>query len=194
MIFKVRTVYQKEDLRGLDIALYYAKRPRRKSKKVLHWIWSGVWAFLMVMFLMGLVKLLPDMIRMAVALEDRHVLHYITSYVVVMVAVFVLGFRMILKSNVPIGVGLSWRLFKQKGEEFRLCFDMYHFTLERPNVRGEYEYGLILRILEDKERFYLFDSVQSAFILPKRDFEQGTADEFRAFISRTTGKPVEYME
>lgn len=194
MIFKVRTVYQKEDLRGLDIAFYYAKRPSRKSKNVLRWVWFGIWAFLSLLLLRGLVTFLPDMVRMAREQGDGHILHYITSYVFAMVVIFGFGFRMILKSDVPIGVGLSWRLFKQKGEEFCLCFDACHFTLERPNVRGEYEYGLILRILEDKGRFYLFDSAQSAFILPKRDFEQGTADEFREFISHTTGKTVEYMK
>lgn len=193
MIFKIRTVYKKEDLQGLSKAYYYTKRPLRTMNKILNWLYFGIGLLLMFLFLKLLIGI-PKVVSMAMAYEDRSAFSFVMTSIAMAFAFLALGFRMIIKSNVPIGTRSSWRLYKQKGEELRFNFDTYHFALERPNIRSEYEYGLILRILEDKARFYLFDTVQTAFILPKRDFEQGTVDDFREFIGRTTGKPIEYMK
>lgn len=193
MPYQICTVYQKEDLQGLSKAYYYTKRPLRMMQKILNGSYFGVGLLLLVMFLMLLIGI-PGMVRMAMAHEDKRVFSFVMTSIALAFAFLAFGLRMITKSNVPIGAKAAWRLYKQKGESLCFRFDTCHFVLERPNVRSEYEYGLILRILEDKARFYLFDTAQTAFILPKRDFEQGSADAFRDFIGHTTGKPVEYMK
>ena len=193
MLYKIRTVYQKADLQGLSKAYYYTKRPLRMMQKILNGLNFAVGLLLLIMFLMLLVGI-PGIIRMAMRYEDKSVFSFVMTSVAIAFAFLAFGLRMVLKSNVPIGTKTAWRFYKQKGESLRFSFDTDHFVLERPNVWSEYEYGLILRILEDEARFYLFDTVQSAFVLPKRDFEQGTVDDFRDFIGRTTGKPIEYMK
>lgn len=192
MEFEVATVYEKEDLEGLSAAYSYTKRPLRTLGKLQRWLslFSGV--LLVAVSLLGLagcIHLFPGLLSRG----ERNFFPFLLMTLAWMLLLFLLGVRLLAKGNAPLFTKLSWRLYKQKGEPLCFRFDPAHFRQERPNVKSELEYGCIRRLLEDADRFYLFDSPGSAFILPKRDFKRGTPEEFRDFISRVTGKPVEQI-
>lgn len=192
MVFEVSTTYQRADIEGLSAAYYYTKRPLRTLGKLLRWLSLVSGVLLVGMSLLGLVgciRLFPGFLSR----DEQNSFSFLMMTLAWMLLLFLLGFRLLVKSNIPLFTKLSWRLYKQKGEPLCFRFDPAHFWQERPNVKSELEYNCIQRLLEDKDRFYLFDSPGSAFVLPKRDFRQGEAEEFRDFISRTTGKPVEQI-
>lgn len=192
MIFEVRTIYQKADLEGVSNAYYYTKRPVRFLSKALSWFYVGLGLFWWANSLLFLV-VLPRMIKATVA-DGQFNFSFAAMSVALMIVFFLLGVKSLSKSNMPLATKLSWRFYKQKGEKLFFCFASDRFWMERPNVKSELEYSCIQRLLEDKDRFYLFDSPQTAFILPKRDFQRGDYNEFRDFIFSATGKDVESIK
>lgn len=189
-MFEVRTVYQKKDLVGMTNAYYYTIRPMRALNKVMKGfslVLGLLFTFFSLIVIVGMLFFIP-------AFESEYRKHLIFSALFGAVIWLLIGLWLLRKSNVPLAKGLAWKSYQQKGEELRFRFDPYHFIQERPNARSEIEYRAILSVCEDLERFYLFDSPRTAFIIPKRDFQQGEPDEFRDFITHTTGKPVEYIK
>lgn len=194
MVFEIRTIYDKEDIEGLSKAYYYTKRPIHLLNKVTSWLCFGVGILLLLFSLLFLTTLPRVIAQTMMATDNKYSATYVWVSISMTFAFFAGGLSMLLKSGKPIATKFSWRLFKQKGEEFRFRFDSFHIQFERPNVRSEIEYNCLQWLLEDKRCFYLFDSPTTAFILPKRDFLQGSPDDFRDFISRTTGKTIEWMK
>ncbi len=189
-VYEVRTVYQKKDLVGVTNAYYYTVRPMRVLNKVM----KGLSLVLGILFTVFSLIVIVGMLFFIPAFESEYRSYLIFSALFGATIWLLIGLRLLRKSNVPLARGLAWKNYQQKGEELRFRFDPYHFVQERSNARSEIEYRAILRVCEDIERFYLFDSPRTAFIVPKRDFQQGEPDEFRDFIARTTGKSVEYIK
>ena len=189
MIFEIQTVYQKEDIEGLSKAYYYSKRPLRAVGKLLSWLNAGLGLLLIAVSLFMLLRL-PSIISSTIN-RGPHDLLFVGISMIMTMALFLFGIKSLSKSNMPFDTKLAWKLFKPKGERLCYRFEPDHIWLERPNVKSEIEYKCIQRLFEDKDRFYLFDSPQTAFVLPKRDFQQGNIEAFRDFIAGKTGKTVE---
>ena len=189
-MFEVRTVYQKKDLVGVTNAYYYTVRPMRVLNKAM----KGLSLVLGILFTLFSLIAIAGVFFLIPAFESEYRGHLISSTLFGAAIWLLIGLWLLRKSNVPLAKGLAWKNYQQKGEELRFCFEPDHFIQERPNARSEIEYRAILNVCEDIERFYLFDSPRTAFIIPKRDFQRGEPDEFRDFITHTTGKPVEYIK
>ena len=76
----------------------------------------------------------------------------------------------------------------------RFTFDDDGFSAWEPSGAGSYRYRALTSVWEDGERCYLFLQGKMQYILQKNAFTQGTSEDFRAFISQKTGKPVEYIQ
>ena len=59
--------------------------------------------------------------------------------------------------------------------------------------QGGIPYNIFEQILETDERFFLCFQ-RSAFIMPKKDFTEGSIDGFRSFIAEKTGKEVKRVK
>jgi len=185
-VYEVRTVYGKEDIAGLAGAYSYTQRPTRAVGKALRKVSLVLGTLMMAMAVIAVVG--AAFLLQGLPHERRG--EFLLAVVVGTLIWFLLGLRFFLKSGAPLGGAWAWRSYRQKGEELRYRFEPCRFVLERPHARCEYDYRAILQIVENEGCFYLFDTPQTAFILPKRDFQQGTPDEFRDFIQRVTEKAV----
>ena len=85
-----------------------------------------------------------------------------------------------------------WKAYQNKGEQLTYCFYEDEFTLKREHSLIVISYTGIIRLYEDKERFFLFDSPKTSYILPKRDFDKNLIATFRDFITVSTGLPMEH--
>ena len=85
----------------------------------------------------------------------------------------------------------TWRTYEGQGASIGFEFFPDHYDEMRQGNERPRNYGDIKGIYEDDERFYLFISEQSADIIRKDSFTEGSADDFRAFITEKTGlEPV----
>lgn len=66
-----------------------------------------------------------------------------------------------------------------------------NFLLWDAAGRGRLGYSSIICIREDEGRFYLFFQDRPPLVLPKRGFTGGTPEDFRDFLEREFGWPVE---
>ena len=76
----------------------------------------------------------------------------------------------------------------------RFTFEEDGFSAWEPSGTSSYRYHALTAVWEDGERCYLFLQGKMRYILQKAAFTQGTPEDFRAFISQKTGKPVEYIQ
>ena len=104
------------------------------------------------------------------------------------------GYLLLSLRRTPLGAGAAWRSYPEKGRllTYRVTDD--GITCQSAGSLLNFEYALVQCVLEDQERFYLFVDQRAAHMLRKDGFTQGTAEDFRAFIEKKTGKPVEYIK
>lgn len=57
-----------------------------------------------------------------------------------------------------------------------------------------YGYEVLQGLYEDGEYYFLFVNPKVGYLLRKRDFTVGTAEDFRAFLEARTGKSVQYVD
>ena len=94
-------------------------------------------------------------------------------------------------SNVRRGRGLEKSI---SDKPMRFIFEEDGFSVWEPSGASSYRYHALTAVWEDKDRHYLFLQGKMQYVLRKAAFTQGTPDDFRAFISQKTGKPVEYIQ
>ena len=180
MQFSVRTVYTKEDTEGFYRAFLSGRKLANTSEKVvkiiltctaiLFWVLAAV--ILVAQLAAGNIWAIPSTLPLP--------------------AIFsAIGFFVYSKGRTRFKSKSSWKAYPHKGEQLIWHFDDGGFTLEQKHSSTRFAYAGIIRIYEDPERFYLFDSPRSAHILPKRDFEQTDVAAFGDFISASTGLPTE---
>ncbi|MDD3347554.1 YcxB family protein [Oscillibacter sp.] len=183
MNYFVETVYQAEDIKGFYDAFFYSRRAVRTFTKISRVL--GV-------FLAGLCFLLAILMGSSAVSAFAQDGDGEVGGILAGATLFFLGMGwfFLQSRGGPVGRARAWKSYQHKGETLRYRFDVYHFTQESKGVRSELDYFVLQSIYEDRDRYYLFDSPRTAHILPKRDFQQGTPEAFREFISHTAGKPV----
>ena len=176
MNFSIKTVYNKEDIEGLYDAFIASRRHIHITRKISKVI-STVLAALFWIVAAGIL------IAMLVNGDRRQFLRGLP-----IVIVFAgIGLLMFAKRMNRIRSKLSWKAYPHKGKQLAYNFNDGDFTLEQEYSVAKISYAGIIRIYEDSKRFYLFDSPQTAHILPKRDFDKTPATAFGAFITEKTG-------
>ena len=61
-------------------------------------------------------------------------------------------------------------------------------------AEGRWPYDKIQAVCETKDYFVLLLGVRQGQVYDKAGFVEGTAEEFRSFISEKTGKPIQYIK
>ena len=75
----------------------------------------------------------------------------------------------------------------------RFFFDMDYFETEQPGIQSTYCYDRIYKAYEAPGYFVLFLDKVHGVILDMGGFTQGTADEFRSFLTERLERPIEYV-
>ena len=65
-------------------------------------------------------------------------------------------------------------------------FSFYNgnFTVENKNGSFSFRYFMLYRVFETDKYFYLYVNKENAFLLSKKTFSKGTAEEFSEFIKK----------
>lgn len=74
------------------------------------------------------------------------------------------------------------------------CVDEDGYTMTTGVTETRWQYAQILAIAETKRYFILALSKNHAQAVDKEGMQGGSAEEFRAFITEKTGKPVTYIK
>ena len=83
-----------------------------------------------------------------------------------------------------------------KGE---ICENTYSFYQDKIGVRSKREdslndYTVFTKIYENSSYYFLYTQGTLVIVLPKRDFIEGSAADFGAFISGKIGQPVQKLK
>ena len=79
-------------------------------------------------------------------------------------------------------------------EHAATVFDEDGYTMTTGGTETRWQYAQILAIAETKRYFILALSKNHAQAVDKEGIQGGSAEEFRAFITEKTGKPVTYIK
>ena len=79
-------------------------------------------------------------------------------------------------------------------EHAATVFDEDGYTMTTGVTETRWQYAQILAIAETKRYFILALSKNHAQAVNKEGMQGGSAEEFRAFITEKTGKPVTYIK
>ena len=181
MEYNIQTVYQREDIEGFYEAFLAGKKPVRAAKKV-----SKVIATILAVLFWACAAF---MLIAQICIGDITAVLSGLPLTFIMAA---LGLLMFTSGRKPFKSKASWKAYPNKGEQLSYCFREHDFILTQANSETKTSYSGIVRLFEDKRRFYLFNSPQTAHILPKRDFAPSYVDEFRDFITAVTGLVMEH--
>ncbi|MDY3282425.1 YcxB family protein [Dysosmobacter sp.] len=187
--FRVEETYEKRDFAGLATAVRYRKGRGRVVWKVLKAA-LGIWTLSAGLY--GLALLWADSAEIFGPGVGGAGM---TAMVLPCLVLSVCGIFLLLSlARTPLGAGASWRNYPEKGTPLVYCLTENGVTCQSAGSRLELAYSRIRRVLEDRERFYLFVDRRAAHILRKDGFVQGTPEDFPGFITRKTGQPVEYIK
>ncbi len=90
---------------------------------------------------------------------------------------------------------MGWRIRRAANKRAKITGVLYKFSDDGFEVttdldNGTAKYDTLMKIVEDKNYFFLFVQKYSAYIVPKCDFSSGDPAEFSAFIAEKTGLEV----
>ena len=185
MDYTIKTVYRPEDLNGLYNAFLLTKKSMKAADKIRRIISTALAA---VFWGMTALVLLPAVIG---SIENRSMQRLLSALPLTLVFLLI-GLWLYSTGHRSFKSKLSWKSYPFKNVEIVHRFYSDRYTVSQPSSETTNEYSLIIRIVEDESRFYLFTSPQTAHILPKRDF-QGNVDAFRSDIAEATGLMVESL-
>jgi hypothetical protein len=178
--FIVKTVCERRDIEGLYAAYLAGKHSVRVLLRILFVTLTVIavlfWAFAILLFV---VSFIGDHFQMSPT--DLSLILFFAA----------IGFLFYSRGNVRFRSRAAWRSYPAKGEELTFSFYDDDFSIEQKHSVTKTSYTGVVRLYEDKERYYLFMTRKAANILPKRDFEPGTAASFGEFIAAVTGLHIE---
>lgn len=88
----------------------------------------------------------------------------------------------------------SKKSLRETAEEIIFTFREDAFTVGDKWKKTGYGYEVLQGLYEDGEYYFLFVNPKVGYLLRKRDFTAGTAEDFRAFLEARTGKSVQYVD
>ena len=97
----------------------------------------------------------------------------------------------------PMGAAISDHYTTGHAARLRVLstvFDEDGYTMTTGVTETRWQYAQILAIAETKRYFILALSKNHAQAVDKEGIQGGSAEEFRAFITEKTGKPVTYIK
>ncbi len=102
------------------------------------------------------------------------------------------GFLLLMAAFYPYMAFRIWRKLPKKDRTCTVTF--YDDEVESVTVveTNRLPYDQLYALWDWGDALYLFVTDQSAFLLPKGDFNIGTAEELKALWTEKTGKQVEY--
>ena len=88
-----------------------------------------------------------------------------------------------------VGAGF-YRSASKAREEVTYDFGAEHIQISCADQSNAVPYSAFMRLVETKRHYFLYLQARAAYILPKRDFVEGDAAAFSAFIAEKTDLPV----
>lgn len=88
-----------------------------------------------------------------------------------------------------VGAGF-YRSASKAREELTYDFGAEHIRISCAGQSSDVPYAAFMKLVETKQHYFLYLQARAAYILPKRDFVEGDAAAFSAFIAEKTDLPV----
>lgn len=193
MNFTVRTTYTKETIAALVAVSQYRTAEDRKLQRLLAKLIGGI---LTAVGAAGTVLFLLDF------------LHHLLSG-----RGYTWGrFYPILGAGVLLWTGLTllleerrlkrqreklteaiWQSYPDKGQETVFRFTPEEFSYKTAVSEAAYSYSVLKDLVTDGVHYFLYLNSTYAYVLRRSDFTQGDAAAFGSFLTRVTGRPVQYV-
>ena len=81
----------------------------------------------------------------------------------------------------------TWNQYPLQGMKITYDFEAGGFTETRQGNEYKHNYKDIIELYADEERYYLYVKENSAYMICKRGFTEGNAEEFAKYIENKTG-------
>lgn len=154
-------------------------------------------AFVGILFFIAGVYFLRNVILAAVEFvhQGEVVQHLLSIFLGVVLSLAFLDFGLFELFRFEILSFLfAWRGYRFKGVEFSYQFTPDGFTEQSQFGTSQYNYTIILQVVENPTHYFLFVTGNAAHMLHKDAFTQGDPEQFREFIAQKTGKEVEFVK
>ena len=86
----------------------------------------------------------------------------------------------------------AWNNYPLQGMKITYDFEAGGFTETRQGNPYKHNYKDIIELYADEERYYLYVKENSAYIVCKRGFTEGNAEEFAKYIENKTGLKMRF--
>ena len=194
MVFRVRAVLTEEDRKAWRLA----SAKREKLARSGYGLFLGLWLVmkLLGMFLAGC----GAVILYGTGAEDPGVIKGVLQAIIALYLIGGGGWLLLTLPRPPKRPGkkLPDRDFPPSGMPDipvrAVFFGDGCFVLWEGPGKVRLGYSSISAYWEDEGRFYLFFEDRTPLVLPKRGLAGGTAEEFRDFLEREFGWPVERIK
>lgn len=178
MDYVVKTVYCKADMEGFYDAFLSANpkaaRRKKRGKALVTFAASGFWLIAAVAFIIQLL---------------RFEIYKMLAWTPLIVGFSLVGLWIYSGADRTTA---AWRRNPNRKQEVVLTFTEEGFGLTQGEANTQGVYGDMVRMVEDKQRFYLFVSEQNAYMVPKRALGD-TVDVFRRDVMEKTGLEMQTL-
>ena len=173
MTFRFETDYDLETLTAMAKGI---RRTVRKKRSCL------VHIFAALVVLMEAFFLLMDLRKNALDVGD------------VLALIAVLAIIIVVRTEDRLNARAAKARLLPGTEHASTVFDEDGYTMTTSVTETRWQYAQILAIAETKRYFIFVLSKNHAQAVDKEGMQGGSAEEFRAFITEKTGKPVTYIK
>lgn len=109
---------------------------------------------------------------------------------VVRILLLALGAWIVVSRNLAASMRASDSVDHRGGQlpEYQYSFYDDHLRLQGEGSSLNIPYAQLIRLVEDRDYFYLFNGEESVMMLDQQALSPATPDEFREFLSKRTGR------
>lgn len=170
MEFKVSTTYTPMDFNAMMNC--YTTLPQFKER--LKGMRAVQWTGAVPIFLVGVMAMIYLL-----------VMEFSVPVLLLGTVMFWLGLWVVNPNRTEQFGKKAWKSYPRKGQTIHFCFYDDYFEVETGDDTVRAYYSSLTCVLEDPERFYLCQEMDSiAEMLNKRDFVRGTPEQFHRFLEK----------
>lgn len=109
-----------------------------------------------------------------------------TKMIIASIALAAIGIAMSMIPVDELGGRRAWKQYPLQGMKITYEFEAGGFTEIRQGNSYKHNYKDIIELYADEERYYLYVRENSAYMICKRGFTEGDAEEFAKYIENKT--------